>query len=164
MEDIHTKSGGEDNEVTKYVAGFMISEDTKRVALIRKTRPRWQAGLLNGIGGKVEAGESCKAAMIREFKEETGYRQDMWFNFLHLHGNGWSVEMYLTYGDVDALKTTTDEEVVVLQVNDINFDLCVSNLSWIIPLTMNGELVRADVFENVPDGILLDSLVEKKDG
>lgn len=43
------------------------------VLLIRKLRPAWQAGRLNGVGGKVEFGESPDEAMAREFREETGH-------------------------------------------------------------------------------------------
>jgi 8-oxo-dGTP diphosphatase len=55
-----------------YVVGFMFSKDKQFVALIRKNRPAWQAGKLNGIGGKVEDGEMPREAMSREFEEETG--------------------------------------------------------------------------------------------
>jgi hypothetical protein len=40
--------------VVEYVVGFAFDTDG-RVALIRKNRPEWQAGRLNGIGGHVEA-------------------------------------------------------------------------------------------------------------
>lgn len=40
------------------------------VALIRKDRPDWQAGLFNFIGGKVNEGEDIRSAAIRELKEE----------------------------------------------------------------------------------------------
>ena len=54
-----------------YVLGFAFTTDG-RVALIQKKRPAWQAGRLNGIGGKVEGTEHSAAAMVREFREETG--------------------------------------------------------------------------------------------
>lgn len=40
----------------KYVLGFMFSTEDRgqKVALIKKLKPKWQAGLLNGIGGKIE--------------------------------------------------------------------------------------------------------------
>jgi len=55
----------------EYVLGFAFNGNN--VLLIRKTRPAWQAGRLNGVGGKVEPEDWCLAeAMRREFKEETG--------------------------------------------------------------------------------------------
>lgn len=35
---------------TKYVVGFAFDLTLTMVALIRKNRPEWQMGLLNGIG------------------------------------------------------------------------------------------------------------------
>lgn len=56
---------------TRYVLGFAMDRDY--VLLLRKARPAWQAGLLNGVGGKVEAYDtSISDAMSREFAEETG--------------------------------------------------------------------------------------------
>jgi hypothetical protein len=55
----------------RYVLGFVFSEDSSRVLLVWKNRPAWQAGKLNGIGGKIEAGETPLQAMQREFREET---------------------------------------------------------------------------------------------
>lgn len=40
--------------------------------MIRKRRPVSQAGTFNGIGGKVEQGESPADAMVRECFEESG--------------------------------------------------------------------------------------------
>ena len=56
----------------EYVVGLAFNGEADRVALIRKNRPSWQAGKLNGIGGKVEPGESALQALEREFAEETG--------------------------------------------------------------------------------------------
>ncbi len=50
----------------------MLSPDYKQVALITKNKPSWQANKLNGIGGKIESGETPSEAMAREFEEETG--------------------------------------------------------------------------------------------
>jgi ADP-ribose pyrophosphatase YjhB (NUDIX family) len=61
-------------KITKYVCCFLFSHCGKYVYLIRKKRPNWQLGYLNGVGGKVEKGESCETAMIREIYEEAGVR------------------------------------------------------------------------------------------
>lgn len=57
----------------KYVLGFLFSGINKdAVSLIRKAKPEWQEGKLNGLGGKIEAGETPRQAMSREFFEEAG--------------------------------------------------------------------------------------------
>lgn len=61
-----------------YVVGFLLNTDRTEVVLIRKNRPVWQAGLLNGVGGKVEPGEEFETAMRREFIEETGVAVGEW--------------------------------------------------------------------------------------
>ena len=38
----------------RYTVGFVFSEGFKSVLLIRKTKPDWQAGLMNGVGGEAE--------------------------------------------------------------------------------------------------------------
>jgi len=55
--------------ITQYVAGFLFDETLENVVLIRKNRPKWQAGKLNGVGGHVEARETSIETMHREFKE-----------------------------------------------------------------------------------------------
>jgi 8-oxo-dGTP diphosphatase len=58
----------------RYVVGFCFDYNHENVLLIRKNRPDWQVGRFNGLGGKIEKGESPLAAMGREFVEETGGR------------------------------------------------------------------------------------------
>ena len=63
-----------ENNTIYYVVGFLFNPDMTEVVLIKKNRPDWQKGLLNGVGGKIESGEDPITAMIREFKEETGIK------------------------------------------------------------------------------------------
>lgn len=58
---------------TGYVLGFAFSHTMRSVVLIEKLKPDWQAGKLNGVGGKIEPGENAYDAMAREFFEETGW-------------------------------------------------------------------------------------------
>lgn len=58
----------------------MIDVEKHLIALIKKTHPPAQAGLLNGIGGKVDTGEGIFHAMTREFREETGV---LWTEWTH---------------------------------------------------------------------------------
>jgi 8-oxo-dGTP diphosphatase len=56
----------------KYVVSFILTPDFKYVWLIKKKTPEWQKDCLNGIGGKIELGETPKEAIIRELQEESG--------------------------------------------------------------------------------------------
>jgi ADP-ribose pyrophosphatase YjhB (NUDIX family) len=60
----------------RYCLGFMVTPDFQHVVLLKKDTDKpeqqWQNGLLNGVGGRVEAYEAASDAMYREFEEETG--------------------------------------------------------------------------------------------
>jgi 8-oxo-dGTP diphosphatase len=125
-----------------YVLGFMFNEDMTRVALIRKNRPTWQAGKLNGIGGHVEANEDYDNAMIREFFEETGTMTAVtdWNRFAELQSydktpEPWNVLVYFSkMFFIEELKTTTDEEVVIINVSELDEENVIPNLKWLIRL------------------------------
>ena len=79
----------------EYVAGFAF--DGGEVALVRKSRPHWQEGKLNGVGGKVEDGETPLNAMRREWEEEAGFAHSEWTHFCTLTDlDGWKVYFYRT--------------------------------------------------------------------
>lgn len=70
-----------------FVVGFMLESLTDRVLLVRKNRPTWQRGLLNGAGGKIERisrrgrrgrWETPIEAMVREWREEIGHDHTDW--------------------------------------------------------------------------------------
>jgi len=58
-------------QLTEYVIVHARHPDGK-LLLVLKDRPAWQKGRLNLVGGKVEPGETCLHAAMREFHEETG--------------------------------------------------------------------------------------------
>jgi 8-oxo-dGTP diphosphatase len=108
---------------TNYVLGFLFSKDREYVALIKKSRPEWQAGLLNGIGGKIEAGESELEAMQREFLEEAGVDTrdlDVWDKFRVMYFQGGRVSCFRAFSDkIGFVHTETDEEVSIIRVEDL---------------------------------------------
>lgn len=86
----------------RYVVGFLFNPEGDEVVLVLKTKPDWQRGRLNGVGGKVEPGDAESvlqdwivgvpaghglastylAAMKREWREETGDTSDIdWKRF-----------------------------------------------------------------------------------
>jgi 8-oxo-dGTP pyrophosphatase MutT (NUDIX family) len=64
-----------------YVVGIIFDELIDKVLLIRKNRPDWQVGKLNGVGGKIEQDETPNDAMVRECYEECGLLLDNWVLF-----------------------------------------------------------------------------------
>lgn len=129
---------------TYYVVGFLFSLDCTcgtscaRVALIRKNRPKWQEGLWNGIGGKLEPNELCIDAMRREFREEAGLSITNWQLFMVQDSPQEIIHFYVAIVDQKTLrsvKTATDEEVGVFHLDTAcdtgtNEFKAVPNLKW----------------------------------
>ena len=80
----------------RYVLGFAFFED--KVVLIRKERPAWQAGFLNGVGGHIEDSDKTPAdAMAREFSEETSVMTSVgrWMSFAIMRGKDWDCHCFV---------------------------------------------------------------------
>lgn len=132
-----------------YSCGFLFSPDRARVLFIRKNRPSWQAGKLNGLGGKLEAGETPLDAMRREFWEEAGVKIHDWRECLVLTGEpspadprGWRGHFFRAFGDVDACKPQTDERLEIHPTRPLPVDT-IPNLQWMIPLMLDEEVLVA---------------------
>lgn len=123
-----------------YVTGFLFSNDRSSLALIKKINPRWQRGLFNGVGGKIESGESASAAMSREFKEETGVSiaQSQWLCFAQVHRpQQYHVSFYVAFSDlVFTAQTVEAEQVELFSVNALPKNI-IPNLQWLIPLALD---------------------------
>lgn len=132
-----------------YVCGFLfmrpIDDEETKVVLIRKNRPEWQAGRLNGVGGKFEEDldPSLSAAMVREFHEETGalVKDEEWTLFC-VYSGGEGDDMYRVYffkatPDVfPEVTSKTDEKVEIVSAKNIPQDT-IYNLHWLIPLALD---------------------------
>lgn len=119
-----------------YVLGFAFDLTQTLVVLTRKNKPAWQAGLLNGVGGKIEPGESGRQAMVREFQEETGAETNEtdWDHFCTLNGEEFRVYCYkMESPDVCAtVDTRESEQVEVRSVSGLLREEGVSNLRWLL--------------------------------
>jgi len=127
------------NQNISYVLGFAF--DLRHVLLIHKLRPEWQAGLLNGIGGKIQDGDQTPYhAMVREFKEESGVETtpEQWHRFAKMEfRNGIIVHCFASNTiDIHAAKSMTDEWIMI--VDEMRASLenskVVKNLTWLIPM------------------------------
>ncbi len=59
-----------------YCCGFLFDDALDTVLLIEKKHPDFMVGLLNGVGGSIEDGETPAQAMLREGEEEVGVLAD----------------------------------------------------------------------------------------
>lgn len=122
----------------RYVCGFAISEDESKVLLIRKNKPEWMRGFLNGLGGKIEEGETPLQAMCREFQEEAGLLTTYW-TLLGRFSDDDTFEVYFFYKkmNIDRYVQKTDEEIGRFFVSDLYDMEVVTNLRWLIPLCLD---------------------------
>lgn len=149
------------NGLKRYVVGFMFDPTFTKVVLIRKMRPAWQAGNLNGVGGHVEEGEAPHDAMPREYQEETGVETTGWCQFLTYGGGDLSIPgsiyylyVYWNVGDVDAVKTITDETVEVVDVSSlIARDDIIVNLRWLVQMAKSFQHGERAPYWNIQEGV-----------
>lgn len=120
-------------DIEAYVVGFIT--DNKRVLLINKNRPKWQEGLFNGIGGKVEENESPLDAIIRETKEESGLDIQEW-NFIEevTFQNGVTLHVYsahISSIEIEKYESLTDEKLTFHNKDELPNNL-VKGVEYII--------------------------------
>jgi 8-oxo-dGTP pyrophosphatase MutT (NUDIX family) len=81
-------------KTTRYVLGFAFDSQYEFVLMVEKLHgPEINLRKLNGVGGKLEEGESAEYAMVREFNEETGLRAQ-WIQIGRMFGNGWELDIF----------------------------------------------------------------------
>lgn len=134
------------SQAKEYVVGFMFGPSRGLVALIRKSKPAWQAGKLNGIGGGIEQGEAPVAAMVREFQEETevATSMDQWKMFCEIGGTNddggqFVVYFFVTTGNLNLLKLPTEEPVEIHRLEELHSQRTdmIENLAWLLALAVD---------------------------
>lgn len=121
-----------------FTLAFLFDPSYSRVLLIHKKRPDWQAGKLNGIGGKLESEETPLAGIVREIREETNLKIDAGLlrRFAQLHGHDWQVEVFASTVSGQEAKQMTDEEIEWVNISAIPPHAIV-NLTWLIPMAID---------------------------
>lgn len=125
-----------------YVCGFVYFNDL--VSLIRKNKPGWQKGKLNGLGGKIEDGEIPEVAMQREFQEEAGLLIPLedWELCVVIENVKMDYMLYIFRAfskEAHNIKTMESEEVQLRSSVNIPEDT-LPNLKWLIPMTKSNDL------------------------
>jgi 8-oxo-dGTP diphosphatase len=126
----------------------MFDYTLNKVVLIRKDRPEWQKGKLNGVGGKVEENESPYDAMPREFREETGIETSGWklfsilcFGDIGIPGSLSEVYCYWILGDVSKPRSVTSEQIVVINVESLTSrEDAIPNIRWLVQMARSMSL------------------------
>ena len=137
-----------------YVLGFAFNSAKDHIVLIYKNRPDWQAGKINGIGGKVERGEIPVFSMEREFFEETGVVTHFhnWKQFATLIfgndilGGKALIHCFKFIGD-ECMQASTyeDEDVETFAIKDIWDKPLIGHLHFLIPMAMDDTFKYADL-------------------
>lgn len=130
-----------------YVVGFMFNPAENAVLLLRKNRPSWQVGKLNGIGGRIETDETPEQAMRRECIEEVGLDVDSWKHYCTLRDErGWEIHFLSAVGPIMNASVMTDELPEVASVLALPFDV-IPNLKWLIPMALSMRFERVAYFD-----------------
>lgn len=127
--------------MTCYVVGFCFDQAGDRVVLVRKSsKPgmEWQAGLLNGVGGKLEPEESVYDAMRREFYEEAGVLELDWECYAIWHARDYALFVFRAFSDyaVEHAHTREAEPIETWYWDDALRNRAVPNLSFLLPMAL----------------------------
>lgn len=136
----------------QWVCGFLFSptHHELNVALIAKLRgPEFLVGKLNGIGGKIEPGETAFDAMVREFNEEAGVVIPTWRHFCTLNvrscGRVFMYEATATPTQARAVHSVEEEQITWIDVRKMPYYNIVPNLRWLVPMALDKDNVIATV-------------------
>lgn len=138
--------------MTPSTLAFLFTPDFQKVLLIKKIKPVHHKGLYNGLGGKVEKGESSLQCVVREVTEESGLHtnESDWVNVGKLLCDGWQMQIFTSVYKSTQMKIMNqgDEEVAWVDVNNLPRNV-VSNLRWLIPMCVDrlngGEEFTVDI-------------------
>jgi 8-oxo-dGTP diphosphatase len=120
-----------------YVLGLVFDANANQLLLIEKLRPEWQAGRWNGIGGKIEEGETPLEAMQRESTEEIN-RNYIFEHRITFTCPGGTVFVFVTHSNENNhiyYEQVEDEKLAVFPLSGLPVGL-MNNMKWIIPLCL----------------------------
>ena len=136
-----------------YVLALLFPPDRARVVLMHKTRPAWQAGRVNALGGKLLAGESPADAARREVLEEAGVDVRDWEEFLVWDDPVYRMHAVRAFDSAaERARTAEDQEVFLAEVDALPPNL-IDNLRWLVPLALDRDVaVPVRVASAAPEG------------
>ena len=124
----------------EYVLALLYSADSTQVVLMRRSRPAWQAGRVNALGGAIMVGESALEAARREVREESGVDVERWAEVLVWEDAEYRMHVMRAVSDrAHEVRTMEDQEVFLADVRALPSNV-IDNLRWLVPLALDAEV------------------------
>ncbi len=119
----------------KYTLGLIFDQSLSQILLMHKTKPAFQVGKLNGLGGKIEEGETPEACIAREVREESGLniKPAAWVRIGTTGGTNWTMEVFAHryLGNLSDAKSLEAEQIEWFHINQLPTTV-LTNIPWMI--------------------------------
>jgi 8-oxo-dGTP diphosphatase len=123
-----------------FVLALLYSADRREVVLMRRTRPAWQAGHVNALGGRLRLGESAAEAARREVREECGVDVAEWKEVLVWEDAEYRMHVVRAVSErAREARTMEDQQVFLADVNALPANV-IDNLRWLVPLALDADV------------------------
>lgn len=123
----------------KYTLGIIFDQTLKHVLLIHKTKPDYQVGKLNALGGKIEEGETSLTCVTREIREESGLDipETAWTYIGVVHTPDWVMDVFTCRyaGSMKDAQSLEVERIEWIPVDQLPPNT-ISSLPWMILLAL----------------------------
>ena len=136
-----------------FVLALLFTPDGRQVALMRRTRPAWQAGRVNALGGKVVEDETPADAARREVKEEAGVNVAEWAEVLVWEDREYRMHVMRAMSErASMVRTMEDQEVFLADVAALP-DEVIGNVRWLVPFALDTDVAFPIVVRSAnPEG------------
>jgi 8-oxo-dGTP diphosphatase len=124
----------------RYVLALLYTADRRQVVLMRRTRPAWQAGRVNALGGALMEGELPGVAARREVLEECGVDVVEWTAVLVWEDAEYRMHVMRAVSErARGARTMEDQEVFLADVDALPANV-IDNLRWLVPLALDADV------------------------
>lgn len=128
------------------VVGLAFDPTRNMVVMVHKqSGPPCVIGKWNGVGGKIDPGETPIQAMRREFREETGVDlHDHWQQFAMLIAEQYDLFFFWAEtNSVFSCRTMEKEEIRLWLARDLLQEPnLMSNMRWMVPFIQDREMAH----------------------
>jgi 8-oxo-dGTP diphosphatase len=136
-----------------FVLALLYTMDGRQVVLMRRTRPAWQAGRVNALGGGIISGETPAGTARREVREECGVDVAEWDEVLVWEDAEYRMHVMRAMSSrASDARTLEDQEVFLADVNALPANV-IDNLRWLVPLALDRDVAMPiEVRSAAPEG------------